>query len=44
LISVLMLIRGLETLGRANPAVLIFWLLIGAACAYKLFRRPSQAS
>ena len=44
LIAVLMLIRCVETLGTTKPAVMVFWVLIGAACAYKLFKRPSQAS
>lgn len=43
LISVLAVIRGLETLGSANPAVIIFWLLVGGACAYKMFKRTSPA-
>jgi len=44
LLAVLMLIRGVETLGTANHAVMIFWVVIGAACTYKLFKRSSQAS
>ena len=44
LFSALAVIRGLETLGSSNPAVLLFWLLVGGACVYKLFKKPSQTS
>jgi len=44
LFSLLALFRGLETLGRVNPAVMAFWLLIGALCTYKLFKKPSPTS
>ena len=44
LFAVLTVIRGLETLGSTNPLVLIFWLLVGALCAYKLFKKPSPAA
>ena len=44
LFSLLMLFRGLETWGGVKPAVMVFWLLIGVLCAYKLFKKPSPAS
>ncbi len=44
LFSALGVIRGLETLGTNNPAVLLFWVLVGVAAAYKLFKKPAPAA
>jgi|GEM_PF-5082172 len=37
-LSALMTFIGL---GGGKPLVVLFWLLVGAGSAYKLFRRPS---
>jgi hypothetical protein len=32
------------TAAKTNPAIIILWLLIGGASAYKLFKKSSRAS
>lgn len=32
------------TAAQANPAVIVFWLLIGGLSVYKLCKSPSRAS
>jgi len=43
-LSVLMLSMGLTHLDTATPWVILFWLVIGVGAAYKLFKKPAQAS
>jgi uncharacterized membrane protein len=42
--SALMLLVGLFNISATQPSVLLFWLLIAAVSAYKLFRSSAHAS
>lgn len=41
--SALMLLLNASNLERAKPMVMAFWLIVGGACAYKLFHRRERA-
>ena len=43
-LSALMLLMGVTNLDTAKPAVMLFWLLIGAVSIYKLAKKPPQES
>jgi FtsH-binding integral membrane protein len=42
--SALMLLMNVTNLDTAKPAVMLFWLLIGAVSIYKLAKKPPQES